>query len=132
MKSSTHGFTFIEVVIALAIVSISLLAMLKLHLVSIRLAHTAQITSNAVFLAQEKLAESLALGYPQEGANCGTVEENAVCFRWQTEVTPLQLPQLATVGVSGLREISVDVSWEQGSGQKRIRMFTYVADRKLQ
>lgn len=127
-----HGFTFIEVVVALAIVSISLLALIKLHLVSIRLAETARITSNAVFLADQKIAETLALGYPKEGADCGTVENNAVCLHWQTEVTPLQLSQLAQAGVTGLREISVDVSWEHGTGQKHIRMFTYVADRKLQ
>ncbi len=83
-----HGFTFVEVVVALAIVSISLLALIKLHLVSIRLAETARITSNAVFLADQKIAETLALGYPKEGANCGTVEENAVCLHWQTEVKP--------------------------------------------
>jgi prepilin-type N-terminal cleavage/methylation domain-containing protein len=131
-ESRTHGFTFVEVVIALAIVSISLLALIKLHLVSIRLTETARITSKAIFLADQKIAETLALGYPKEGANCGTVEENTLCLHWQTEVTPLQLPQLAQAGIAGLREISVDVSWEQGAGQKHIRMSTYVADRKLQ
>jgi general secretion pathway protein I len=125
------AFTFVEVVVALAIVSISLLALIRLHLVSIRLAQTAQITSQAVFLAQEKIAEVLALGYPNEGSNCGTVEENALCFHWQTEVTCLQLPQLNELGITGLREISADVSWEQGAGRKCIRMLTYVADRKL-
>ena len=130
--SSPLAFTFVEVVAALAIVSISLLALIKLHLVSIRLADTARITSKAVFLADQKIAETLALDYPKEGANCGTVEENALCLYWQTEVKPLQLPQLAQAGIAGLREISVDVSWEQGAGQKHIRMSTYVANRKLQ
>ncbi|MCX5637688.1 MAG: prepilin-type N-terminal cleavage/methylation domain-containing protein [Planctomycetota bacterium] len=127
-----RAFTFVEVVVALAIVSISLLALIKLHLVSIRLAEAARITSNAVFLAEEKVAETLALGYPKEGTNCGTVEEDAVCLHWQTEVTPLQLSQLEQAGVTGLREVSVDVSWEHGIGRKHIRMSTYVADRKLQ
>jgi general secretion pathway protein I len=131
-ESSTHGFTFVEVVVALAIVSISLLALIRLHLGSIRLAETASITSKAVFLADQKIAETLALGYPKEGADCGTVEEDAVRLHWQTEVTPLQLPQLEQAGVTGLREVSVDVSWEQGIGRKHIRLSTYVADRKLQ
>ena len=127
-----RGFSFVEVVIALAIVSISLLALIRLHLGSIRLAETARMTSRAVFLADQKIAEMLALGYPKEGANCGTAEEDAVCLHWQTEVTSLQLPQLEQADVTGLREISVDVSWEQGIGRKHIRMSTYVADGKLQ
>jgi len=74
----------------------------------------------------------LALGYPNEGSNCGTVEENGLCLQWQTQVTVLQSAQLAQAGVTGLREISADVSWGQGAGRKCIRMSTYVADRKLQ
>lgn len=126
------AFTFIEVAIALAIVSISLLALIRLHLVSVSLTDAAQMTSQAVFLAEEKIAEMLAYGYPKEGAASGAVGENANCLHWQTEVTPLQLPHLGQAGVTGLRKISVSVSWEQGSGRKSIAMSTYVADRKLQ
>ena len=55
----TKAFTFIEVIVALTVVSISLLALLRLHLISIRMTETAEITSQAVFLADQKLAEKL-------------------------------------------------------------------------
>jgi len=126
------AFTFVEVIAALAIVSISLLGLLKLHLLSIRMADAAQMTSQAVFLAQEKIAEMLALGYPQVGADSGSVEKDTLDLRWRTEVSDLQLPELTQADVGGLRKISVDVTWNQGIRGKHLKMSTYVADRKLQ
>lgn len=127
----TTGFTFIEVLVALAIVSISLLALLRLHLISIRMADSAQLTSQAIFLAEQKLAQTLALGYPPERINGGTMEQNGVLFSWRTEVTDLYSPPLDEADITGLRKILVDVSWKQSLGHKHLQMSTYVADRKL-
>jgi len=125
------GFTFIEVLIALVIVSISLLALIRLHLISIRMTEAAEITSQAVLLANEKIAETLALGYPEKGTDSGSVEKNALCLYWRTEVTDIEPPQLGKLDTAGLRRIFVDVSWEQGIRWKHLQMSTYVADRKL-
>ena len=131
-KATRKGaFTFIEVLVALAIVSISLLALLRLHIISISMTDTAEITSQAVFLANEKIAETLALGYPEEGTNTGSVEKKALYLHWRTEVTDLQPSQLGELDIDGLRRIFVDVSWKQGIRRKHLQMSTYVADRKL-
>ncbi len=127
----TKAFTFIEVIVALTIVSISLLALFRLHLISIRMTETAEISSQAVFLASEKMAEKLALDYPKEETDSGTVEKNGLTLYWQTEITDLQLPQLDEMNITGLRKILVDVGWKQGTGCKHLQMSTYVADRKL-
>ena len=129
--TSKSAFTFIEVLIALVIVSISLLALIRLHLISINMTDAAQIKSQAVLLANEKIAETLALGYPEEGTKSGTVEMNALGLHWQTEVTDIKPHQLNELDIVGLRRIFVDISWEQGIKLKRIQMSTYVADRKL-
>lgn len=125
------AFTFIEVLIALVIVSISLLALIRLHLISINMTEAAEIKSHAVLLANEKIAETLALGYPEEGTKSGTVEMNALGLHWQTEVTDIKPHQLNESDIVGLRRILVDISWEQGIRLKHIQMSTYVADRKL-
>ncbi len=125
------GFTFVEVIVALVIVSVSLLGLIRLHLISIRMAETAEVTSQAVLLAEEKIAETLALGYPEKGTKSGTVEKNALCLRWRTEVTELRSPRLVEADIAGLRKICVDVGWEQGTGYKNLQMSTYVADRRL-
>ena len=126
-----NAFTFIEVLVALVIVAISLVALIRLHLISIRMTETAEITSKAVFLANDKIAEVLALGYPEEGTNSGSVEENTLCLHWRTEVTDIEPSRLGEMDTPGLRRIYVDVSWEQGIRWKHLQMSTYVADRKL-
>lgn len=119
---------------ALAIVSISLLVLLRLHIISIRMVEAAETTSQAIFLADEKIAEMLASGYPKVGYYSGTVEKNGVMLNWQTEVIDLDSSQLDRdrADKSGLRKICVDVGWKQGAGSKHLQMSTYVADRKLQ
>lgn len=131
-EASIRAFTFVEVIIALTIVSISLLGLIRLHIININMTESAEITSQAVLLAQEKIAETFAAGYPNQGSNRGTVQKNALCFDWQTEVTDLHLPQLNQADICGLRKVSVDVNWKQGVRQKHLQMSTYITDRKLQ
>jgi type II secretion system protein I len=126
-----RAFTFLEVIVALAIVSISMLTLLKLHLISVRMIEAAETTFQAVFLADEKIAEILALGCPQEGIYSGTVKKNNFKLNWQTEVTDLQMPQLQQAGITGLRKVLVDVSWEQAHSRKHLKMSTYVAGTKF-
>jgi type II secretion system protein I len=125
------AFTFVEVVIALVIASISLLTLLKLNLLSIRMVEKAQITTQAVLLADEKIAETLAAGYPERGRRSGTVEKNGMTLNWQAEVADQQLPQLDQKHMTGLRKVAVDVNWKQGAAVRQLQMSTYVADGKL-
>ncbi len=126
-----RAFTFVEVIIALAIVSISLLALIRLHIMSIGMAEKAEIMSQAVFLADEKIAEMLASDYPKEGTDSGTVEKKGLTLSWQTQVTDVRLPRLGQADITGLRRVLVDIGWKQGAGRKHLEMSTYVADRKL-
>ncbi|MBN1803780.1 MAG: prepilin-type N-terminal cleavage/methylation domain-containing protein [Sedimentisphaerales bacterium] len=126
------GFTFIEVIIALIVVSISLLGLIRLHLISISMVEAAEVTSQAVLLAQEKIAETLALGYPEVGISTGQIERNNRILNWRTEVEDLKSPELNEAKIGGLRNISVEVNFGQGTDVKSLQMSTYVADRRLQ
>jgi general secretion pathway protein I len=125
------GFTLIEVVAALAVVSIGLLGLLRLHLMNLRAASVAETTTLAVLLAQEKMAEATSAGWPACGARSGTIEANGSEFTWRTEVTNPN--SLATHGIARntLRQLDVDVSWHEGAGPKSVRMTTYVADTRI-
>jgi prepilin-type N-terminal cleavage/methylation domain-containing protein len=125
------GFTLIEVIISLVIVSISLLGLIKLHLISINMAGAAEMTSQAVLLAEEKIAETLALGYPEEGITSGQIEKDNQILHWRTEVAGLRSYELTDAEITGLRRIIVEVGWRQGADSKSLLMSTYVADRRL-
>jgi type II secretion system protein I len=134
-----NGFTLIESVAALAVASIALLALLQLQLVSIHTADKAQGLTQAVLLAQEKIAETLSGGYPAVGVKSGAVEADGDQLAWQMEVTDARLPQWASANASRpsgqpalgrdrLRQLTVDVTWQKGPGPKHITLTTFVAE----
>lgn len=130
-RANKSAFTLIEVLVALVIIAISLVGLIRLNLISIRITEAAEISSQAVLLANEKIAETLAQGYPEEGTKTGSVEKNALCLNWRTEVTNIAPAHPDELDLTGLRKIYVDVSWEHGTRRKHVQMSTYVADRKI-
>jgi len=128
-SNEPKGFTLIEVIAALAIVSTALLGLLQLHLVSLRTADKAQVITQAVLLAQEKMADVLCCGYPPLGANSGVVEANGSELAWRTEVTDERvLPGgRSDLRPHDLRKVAVDVSLQKDPGGKTIHLTTYMA-----
>lgn len=129
--TTARGFTFIEVLVALAVASIAMLGLLGLHLTSLRTADAAQARTEAVFLAQAKLAEASASDYPRQGADAGTVERNGLRLSWQTEVSDAGPPAAGGLALRGLRRVRSTVTWQQGADRKSMQMETYLADSRL-
>lgn len=131
----SRAFTLMEAAIALAITSVSLLALLKLQIASAVLADTAELTTQAVLLADGKIAEALAEDYPNLGVARGTVEQGGISLEWQREITEVYLPQFGNLNSDlsgkGLRKISVEVSWKKGLANKHLNLSSYVAEKTL-
>jgi len=129
-----RAFTLIESVAALAIASIALLALLQLHLISLRTADKAQVTTQAVFLAQEKMAEVLSEGLPKVGTKSGVAETDGVRFTWRTEVTEARaLPVKSRAGTAAprLRRLSVEVACGDRPREGQVRLTTYLAENRI-
>jgi type II secretion system protein I len=130
-----QAFTLMEVVIALAITSISLLALLRLHLFSTVLADTAELKSQALLLADGKIAEAMAEDYPNIGTTQGIVQHGGISFQWQREITDTYLSQFCNLNsdlpAKALRKISVNIKWKNGLADKYLNLFTYVANRTI-
>lgn len=129
--TTRSAFTFIEVLVALAIAAIGLLGLLRLHLISITSADAAQAMTQAVFVAQEKMAEISTHGYPEQGTKTGTTEQNGQRFAWRVEVTDARGQNIRNLTLRGLRQVQAFVTWQHGSGQKNVQMTTYVADSRI-
>jgi type II secretion system protein I len=134
-----NGFTLLEAVAALAVAAIALLSLLQLQLVSMRTADKAEGLTQAVFLAQEKIAETISAGYPPLGVKSGSTRAQGDQFDWQIEVTEAHLPPFTAAGSASsssrptlrserLRQLSVEVSWQKGPGVNHVSLTTFVAE----
>lgn len=130
-RTRSKAFTFVEVLIALAVASIALVGLLRLHLLSMATADMAQAMTQAVFVAEAQIAEATAPGFPRQGTTSGVLERNGQRFNWKTEVQDVARPGGQDLILSGLREVSTTVTWQHGSDRKAVKMTTLVAEGKI-
>jgi len=131
-RTSLGAFTFVEVLVALAVVSVALLALIRMHLVSLNAADAANARANAVLLAQERIDHTLAAGFPEIGVDAGTAAAGNLELKWRTEVAEFRPDRLAGDEIAPMRRLCVEVAWNRGARPERLTISTCVADRKLQ
>src|SRR5438046_8720534 len=103
MKRADAGFTLLEVIVALAILSLAVVAAIQGFAQGLRLLKLAGHHQRAMLLADEKAREVVD---PEEGREQGT-EGN---FRWERQPTVIPAPDLVpTVGVPRWRISAIDV-----------------------
>jgi general secretion pathway protein I len=131
-RRTRAGFTLIEVLIALAVLGIALVVLLHCQLVSIMLSDRAGQLTRATLLAETRIAERLAAGYPEPGVEEGTEEGDGAPMRWTVRVAPVEpadLPEAAPAEAE-LRSLRVEVTWRDGRDERRVTLSTYVAPRE--
>ena len=109
-----EGFTLLEVLVALVVLSTTVVAALQLFGGGLRLARAAGDHANAALLASAKLAD-LQPGPLTEGTDQGTEGS----YRWTRRVTldpsllPVEPDTPETITIR-LARVSVEVRWGQG------------------
>lgn len=104
-RSCSAGFTLLEVMIAIAIISIALISLQALNIRTIATHGHLQRVTQATLLAQHKMSEvesSSAKELPQE-ADQGVFEEPFEQYKWQTSFSETPL--------ASVRMVTVDVLW---------------------
>ena len=124
-----RGFTFIEVLLALSIVLISLVPLLHLLAKSISVTDSAQCLSQATLIGSAKLAEVMSASSPEIGMESGRVEneDSDLIFKWEVTVADEDPKELEETNVSGLRKVNVIVIWNEGVKQRQVTLSTYIA-----
>jgi general secretion pathway protein I len=100
---SRRGFTLLEVIVAVAIMGISLVLIMQLFSGGLRSGKTSQDYTTAVIHTREKMEEMLI----NPAAGTGEFDNG---YRWQTEVVPYGSQGKED---SRLLKISVKVSWSE-------------------
>ena len=131
MSRRNKAFTFIEVLTALAVVSISLVALLSLLLTSIKATSQSELATQATLLAEEKIAQTIADQHITPGTTQGDSQINQQQFHWQRQIDDYHLPETNPNDIDNLNRIEVKVSWQQAGHTKNICLTTYKAKEKV-
>ena len=123
-QTAAAGFTLLEVLVAVAIVAIALIAFMGLHLSSLDATIRAQDLTTAVLLAQGKMA---TMGeFPETGTEQGKFEGPELeRFQWSTAVTEHTLEALAGGQTVTVRRLEVTVYWADGQQTRHYTLEAY-------
>lgn len=130
-RSTQAGFTLVEVLVAVLVFSLGILAMAGLQANAIRLSTDAQQRAEATYLADQLLARMLVAdrdtaasfahkpGGSTPCAPTGAPSTNPIVAEWLTEVTaafPRASAQEQQIVVAGalLDEVTVRLCWKNG------------------
>ncbi len=119
-KKSRSGFTLLEIMIALAVVSISFVVLLGLRNRDIVLAEYSRHITVSTLLARQKITEVSVEGFPDLGSSDGGFGETYPEFKWRQEVrqTPFDV----------VRELELSVVWKEGVREEVSRFTVYIFD----
>lgn len=113
------GFTLLEVMVALAVLSVALVVLFSQQATSISRGNEARIITKATFVAQERMAGLLAEGRLRLGAEEGEVEDSIPPFKWRELVEDSS--------IDGMKRLTIVVLWKEGERERDVRFVTYVA-----
>lgn len=121
----TNGFTLIEIVVTLAILSLALPTLLRSFTEAAKGQALAENRTTALYLLKFRMAEIEAEGYPDIGEEEGEFGEDSR-FRWRSDVQDVDSEE-----IEGLRLVTVTVTWQERGRERLISTSTYLADRQI-
>ena len=119
------GFTLIEIVVTLAILSLALPTLLRSFTEAAKGQALAENRTTALYLLKFRMAAIEAEGYPDIGEEEGEFGEDSR-FRWHSDVQDVESEE-----IEGLRLITVTVTWQERGEERSISTSTYLADRQM-
>ena len=114
-SESGAGFTFLEVIVAISILAIGIVAILQIFPLALNIEKLNQMETQAVFLAQEKVEEEKSKAY-QDIQIATEIEDSLPSpfekFSRETRITYVDSDLVATTSDLGLKKIEVEVRWQ--------------------
>jgi len=132
-----YGFTLIEVVLVIAILSIALLGIIRIFPLGLRTKQVAEEYSTATLLGQEMLEEikkrgydSLSITYPSKDGDYGKAQgefKESRGYLWEVEWWNTEVPYLRKVRVKVFYKEKDNT--EKEASREYLEWFTYIAKR---
>jgi general secretion pathway protein I len=125
-KGGRSGFTLIEVVVAMAILGISLVLVIELFSGGLRLGRASEEYTQASHYAQVKLEEIALTRQIEEGSDEGQFDS---AYRWQMEVKKVEILHLESgtdyTPPADFFQIRLRIIWKSGRQEKTATIETF-------
>ncbi len=127
LRSEPHGFTLLEIMVAMAIIAIVLVAVYKMHHQTIDMNNAASFHTRAPLLAQKKTAEIKSRGLNDIADDEGDFGEDFPDYHWQMTVEDIESELLGDV-TRRLKKIDMTVSLAQDEMTYQLRFYKFYDD----
>lgn len=109
-RQPDFGFTLLEIMVAISIIAIVLIAVFKMHSQTINLNLATRFYSTAPLLAQNKIAELEATSLNDQMAESGNFGDDFPNYSWSVSMDNIESEILGAVSES-LKKIEVTISY---------------------
>lgn len=100
MRKSDHGFTLMEVMVAMAILAIGLVSIFQLQSQSISMASESRFMTTAALLAQSKMVEVEARDSLSNQSESGDFGNDYPQYAWQVQISDTKLLQFKKIEIT--------------------------------
>jgi general secretion pathway protein I len=121
---TTQGFTLIEVLVAMAVVAIVVIAIFKLNSQSIDMANATRFHTIAPLLAQSVMADIESRKIEDAASDSGDFGETYPGFSWQVSIDAVVSEPLGEAA-DNLRKIDLTVSYIDASATYTLALYRY-------
>ena len=123
-SGTSFGFTLLEVMIALAVMSIVLVSVYRMHSQSLTMNTAARFYTLAPLLAQNKMAELEALSSDSFPDDSGDFGEQYPGYSWRTSISEVSSEVLGEVA-NDLKRIDLTVSYNNNQFIHSLRTYRF-------
>jgi general secretion pathway protein I len=114
-----QGFTLLEILVSLAILSVSLATLLGIFSLSLSRARQNEDEMGARTLAQALVAQADAVVNPQLGTRGGQAGGG---YTWRLELTPYEPGSGIQTSGTALASVTASVSWQESAGTRSLTL----------
>ena len=125
MSKEKNGFTLVEILVTLTILSAALPALLQAFTSATRNQGLSDNSTTALYLLKFRMAEIEMSGYPDVGQETDEFGENTR-YRWRSVVEDIQSEE-----VENIRRVMVTITWQHRNRERSMSMNTFIADRQM-
>lgn len=122
-RNSRHGFTLLEVLVAMTIVGLGVVTLLQIFSLGLRLQSRSTASTEAVMYGARVMDDLLARKKLLDGSDSGTA---GTVGRWKSQVQALRdsSPSLTLSNRWDLKEVALEMTVSEGGQDRRVELKT--------